>query len=92
MINTGFETPLSALVGGACFFILGDPVLPGWSSTDPAAGAETSNCTFPPGTAGQAGGKMEVWLNSFNGVTARAGRAHAELNANTPAATRRAPS
>lgn len=82
MINPGFEQPALTASNPAagCFILTGESQVPGWDTTHPT-GATGGNCAGPVRVAGRL---MELWLTPFNGVTARAGVNHAELNANVP--------
>ncbi len=79
-VNLGFEEPY--LGSTACWRLVPDSLVPGWTTTEPAD-VNGGSCTYNPG--GGTVPRIELWANSFNGVPARSGTQHAELNARTAA-------
>lgn len=74
-INTGFEQP--DIGNTACFRILSETYVSGWT-TSHSIQAPGGNCTVSfPGN----GRSIEIWANSFGGVTSAEGTQHVELNA-----------
>lgn len=78
-INIGFEAPVLGNGTTACYALIPEGAIPGWTTTHPV-GTANGSCV-PPAWAGASGRLMELWANSFNGVPAREGRQFAELNA-----------
>ena len=80
LVNLGFEQP--ALGAPACFRIISETIVPGWFTDHPVIGTQTVTCSNVniPG-APTTGPAMEFWTNGFNGVPARNGVQHVELNA-----------
>jgi uncharacterized repeat protein (TIGR01451 family) len=84
-INLGFEQP--DLGTNACYVIITDQQVPGWTTTHASGATFNSGCngiTVSPTT----GPLIEIWANNLQGgkggtevVPARAGTQHAELNA-----------
>lgn len=75
MINPGFESPV--LSPGACYVQVPSTSVPGWETTHPSA-LGSGSCTSPLASTGPL---IELWSSVFFGVTARAGKNFAELNA-----------
>lgn len=77
--NLGFELPVAS--GTACWYFANDNQVPGWTTSHTAGTYTTQpgSCTFTfsPST----GRPIELWRLSHQGVTAREGNQHAELNA-----------
>lgn len=76
-VNLGFESPnlgATACVG----FRIAQTQVPGWNTTEGSNPAGGCGAVGPP-----SGPVLEMWANNFNGVTARTGTQHAELNAFT---------
>lgn len=79
-VNGGFELPaLPAAYTGACYVQLPATNVPGWKTTHPVAAGDNGGCPAP--LTNGTGNLIELWANNFNGVTARSGKVHAELNA-----------
>ncbi|SFL07896.1 DUF11 domain-containing protein [Lysobacter sp. cf310] len=78
-INIGFEAPVLGNGTTACYALIPEGAIPGWTTTHPI-GTAGGSCV-PPASVGTSGRLMELWANSFNGVPAREGRQFAELNA-----------
>ena len=78
-INIGFEAPVLGNGTTACYALIPEGAIPGWTTTHPN-GTAGGTCV-PAGSVGTTGRLMELWANSFNGVPAREGRQFAELNA-----------
>ncbi|MFK3650580.1 Calx-beta domain-containing protein [Lysobacter enzymogenes] len=75
-VNLGFEQP--DLGTGACVgFFAGPQQVTGWNTTHPSRAAGGCGITANPAS----GPIVELWGNSFNNTPARAGKQHAELNA-----------
>lgn len=75
-VNLGFEQP--DLGTGACVgYFAGPQQVTGWNTTHPSRA--TGGCGIVANPAN--GPIIELWGNSFNGTPARAGKQHAELNA-----------
>lgn len=75
-VNLGFEQP--DLGSAACVgFFAGPQQVTGWNTTHPSRNAGGCNVTANP----DRGPIVELWANSFSGTPARAGKQHAELNA-----------
>ncbi len=83
-LNNGFESIWGPLVGANtnyCWVYDGSEYP--WLSNDNSA-AGTGPCNgYNGGSYGSGTNIVEIWFNNFNGVPARAGNVHAELNANT---------
>ena len=78
--NLGFEVP--DLGTNACFVITRASDVPGWNTTETNTSAGGSGCNGYTSQAGSPGnGGIEIWANTFNGVTSAEGTQHAELNA-----------
>lgn len=78
-INIGFEAPVLGNGTTACYALIPEGAIPGWTTTHPV-GTANGSCV-PAGSVGTSGRLMELWANNFNGVPAREGRQFAELNA-----------
>ncbi|RDZ26489.1 DUF11 domain-containing protein [Lysobacter silvisoli] len=78
-VNIGFEQPVLGNGTTACYALIPEGAIPGWTTTHPN-GTASGTCV-PAGSVGTTGRLMELWANSFNGVPAREGRQFAELNA-----------
>ncbi len=80
LVNLGFEQP--ALGGPACFRIISETIVPGWTTDHPVIATQTLDCSGAniPG-APATGAAMEFWTNGFNATPARNGVQHVELNA-----------
>ncbi|MET4728438.1 putative repeat protein (TIGR01451 family) [Lysobacter enzymogenes] len=75
-VNLGFEQP--DLGTGACVgYFAGPQQVTGWNTTHPSRATGGCGIVANPAT----GPIIELWGNSFNGTPARAGKQHAELNA-----------
>lgn len=85
VVNLGFEAP--DMGTNACYVIIEESQVPGWSSTHPTGATHNSGCngiTLSP----TSGSLLELWANNVQGgaggaevVPAYAGTQHAELNA-----------
>ncbi|WP_096379275.1 DUF11 domain-containing protein [Lysobacter enzymogenes] len=75
-VNLGFEQP--DLGTGACVgYFAGPQQVTGWNTTHPSRATGGCGIVANPAT----GPIIELWGNSFNNTPARAGKQHAELNA-----------
>ncbi|WP_168356417.1 DUF11 domain-containing protein [Lysobacter enzymogenes] len=75
-VNLGFEQP--DLGTGACVgYFAGPQQVTGWNTTHPSRATGGCNIVANPAN----GPIIELWGNSFNNTPARAGKQHAELNA-----------
>ncbi|SDY44297.1 conserved repeat domain-containing protein [Lysobacter sp. yr284] len=75
-VNLGFEQP--DLGTGACVgYFAGPQQVTGWNTTHPSRATGGCGIVATPAT----GPIIELWGNSFNSTPARAGKQHAELNA-----------
>lgn len=80
LVNLGFEQP--ALGAPACFRLISETIVPGWTTDHPVGATQTLTCsnTNIPG-APTTGPVMEFWTNGFNSTPSRNGVQHVELNA-----------
>jgi uncharacterized repeat protein (TIGR01451 family) len=80
LVNLGFEQP--ALGAPACFRIISETIVPGWTTDHPVIATQTLTCANAniPG-APASGPAMEFWTNGFNATPPRNGVQHVELNA-----------
>lgn len=78
-INIGFEAPVLGNGTTACYALIPEGAIPGWTTTHPI-GTAGGTCV-PPASVGTSGRLMELWANNFSSVPAREGRQFAELNA-----------
>lgn len=75
-VNLGFEQP--DLGSNACVgYFAGPQQVTGWNTTHPSRATGGCGIVANPAT----GPIIELWGNSFNSTPARAGKQHAELNA-----------
>lgn len=77
-VNLGFEAPDLGTVGCVGFFV-GPSQVSGWNTTE--TNQIAGGCGVAPNPL--AGPVLELWSSGFNGVLARTGKQHAELNAVT---------
>lgn len=81
-LNPGFEVPVLTAPGTAgCWRSLTEALVPGWTTTH-SVRAQAGDCAAPTGTPN--GPAIELWRTPYNGVPARTGNNHAELNAFEP--------